>query len=352
MTLSQTLEKVAKLYCDNLWSNPHVLNYLTGERGLTAEIIKQFRLGYADSNVIRNTASKEGWLKDALAYGIVHKKRRLDFFNGYIILPVFHEGVYINLAGRLFDTSRESATHMTLPDLPKNMLYNLDATSNSSFMIVESPIDAMTLEQNGIHACATMGVAFPRDLLHKFDRKTCYILYDNDEAGGIGSRKLAMLLFRVTPHIHILKFPGKDGGKLDANTYFKVCKSAKQRVLFLAKNSSPIQPHIFEKEIEEIEKKNKKIRDWVEDKVDIVRVGRKLFNSKRVHDKGKELWVRCPNHKQGTEKTKSLWVGGKKNLFVCFGCNLGGGPIRMVSWHLKITPEEARIWIRDTILQN
>ena len=35
-------------------------------------------------------------------------------------------------------------------------------------------------------------------------------------------------------------------------------------------------------------------------------------------DKGSEMWVRCPHHKQGTEKDRSLWVGGNnKNIFYC-----------------------------------
>jgi len=99
-------------------------------------------------------------------------------------------------------------------------------------------------------------------------------------------------------------------------------------------------------------KKEKKILNAWEDNIDVVAVGRIVFKNEHHVDKGDELWVRCPFHKEGKETNRSLWIGGKKNIWYCFGCQKGGGPIFLASWGQKIPLEEGKQWISERFTQS
>ena len=342
--MNKMLNQACNKYEQSLWQSAEALNYLVKERGLTEGIIKDNHLGYAKGNLVQNELSSQN--SEYLDLGIVTSLSQ-DFFEGYITFPIIENDKYVNIYGRgLGDVF---PTHKTLPNIPKDYLYNSNALSKKGVVIVESPIDCLTLLQNGFNSCAIMGTKFSINAVYKFKGMTCYILFDKDSSGEYGAELLASKLFKVASKVCILEFPGKPGVKLDANLYFARTKTAPERLKFLIKNAQPLKVAPFP--LREEKKEKKEIRDWAEDKVSVVEVGRKLFKNEVHIDKGTELWVRCPHHKEGNEKNKSLWVGGKNNIFYCFGCQRGGGPIVFVSWHLKLSFDKSREWIKNNILQ-
>lgn len=341
MDKQTVLNKAAKIYRDCLWDTPKAINYLVQERGLTESILFQYKIGCAKGNILAKTARQDGWYHAAVQYGLIVGDEGTDFFEGYIIFPVFVTDNCVNIAGRSFEG--HDCAHKTLPNTPKEVPYNFEVLSADAVMITEAPIDALTLLQHGFLACSTLGAAVNKQLIPHFRDKICYIAFDNDEAGKIAAMKLGKRLSWVAKKARIVRFPENISGKMDVNLFFRQTPRAKWRMKFLLKKSLPISSHEFENNQEE---QTKKRASYAEDQINIVKVGKVLFKDEYITDKGNEIWVRCPNHKQGTEKNKSLWIGGKKNIFVCFGCVTGGGSVKLVMWHLKLSTEDARAWIR------
>jgi len=340
MQKTQVLKNTSDIYHENIWVSPLALNYLINERGLTEQSIERFRLGFAKGNLVNKIAKSEKWLAEAISLGIV-KYNSVDFFEGYITIPIFHNGLYENIYSRNL-TNKQATPHKTLPNIPKNTVYNL-VDSVNSVIIVESPLDAITLQQHGFNSCAVLGIKLSQPAINSFHNKICYILFDSDSSGKTGANNLAKKLAPVAKNVYIVKFPTSQV-KMDANLYFRTNKNAKDRLIFLLKNSAPIN---F-REFGGIRKKTKKnLIACAEDQVDIVVVGRELFDD--YIEKGNGIWVNCPIHKGGNESNKSLLIGGK-NMFYCFGCNVGGGPVKLVSWVKGISREEAKLWIQEFIL--
>lgn len=341
MKKTYLLKRISELYSNNLWSSPLALNYLVNERGLSESIIHKFKLGFAKGNLVAKAAKEEGWLDKAIEYNVVNWNMT-DFFEGYITIPVFYKDDYYNITGR--GLLNISPPHKTIPGVHKDGVFNEQALEKSAVIIVEGPIDAMTLVQHGLNSCAVLGIRTNFNIVPKFKNKICYILFDGDSSGKLGADKLAKKLVPVAKRVSILNFPGDKFVKVDANSYFLTVKNAANRIIFLAKNSVAISNCEFGVKTE----KTKKIAGDPHDKLDIVVVGKKLFSG--YTDKGSGgIWVSCPIHKEGNESNKSLWVGGRNNMFYCFGCDVGGGPIKLVSWSLGISMNDAVQWLDDKV---
>lgn len=338
---SEVIEKATELYQENLWNNPEVLNYLIKERILSEAVLKEFKVGYASNHLLYNTANRQGWLEDAIHSKLV--SNNYDFMEGYITFPIFSPSLnkYYNIYGRAFGDT-------TLPHkvvIEKSQPYNPDALNREAVILVESPIDALTLIQHKFNTIAVMGSKIPDSTKHLFKNKSCYIVFDTDFAGKNGAIRTAEILQGIAKHIFIVTFPARRWYKQDANLYFIRIENPVLRMKFLLKNSVPILPDQFPK-------KAKKQKKYEEDDLDIVEVGRVLFAGLDIQDKGMELWLKCPHHKEGTEANRSLWVGGNKNIFNCFGCNTGGGPVAMVMWHLGLKLDDAIQWLRKYFPQD
>lgn len=333
--VSKTIQTAVKLYQDNLWKNPEALNYLTKARGLTEDTIREHQIGYASGHLATKAGIKEvGLSKDGR-----------DFFEGYLTFPIIDNDIYFNIYGRSMVAAY--VPHKTLPDIPKNCLYNSKALEKKGVIIVESPIDCLTLIQNKLNSCAIMGTKLSDNSIKRFAGIACYILFDRDSSGNLGANLLASKIFSTALKVCILKFPGKSGMKMDANLYFIKIKNATDRIKFLVKNAVPLKVAPFAYLNEKTTKKREEVP---EDAVNIAEVGRMLFKNEHHVDKGGEIWVRCPHHKEGKEKNRSLWIGGGKNIWYCFGCLKGGGPVYLVTWHLGISFEEGRAWIAQRFM--
>ncbi len=333
----EVLEKVVNLYQENLWKNPEALNYLIDQRGLKEDILKRYKVGYASGNLLSNTDlgfdfSNSGLITD---YG--------DFFDGFIVFPAFINDHYYNLIGRNLEANGRS-NHLIR--YGKEVVYNLEGLSKGSIILTESAIDTLTLIQAKLNACGVMGVKLSDESVPMFRDKICFILFDKDPSGYTGGYKAAEKLIRVAKRVYVIEFPNKTGTKVDVNSYFQRIKNPEKRIVYIMKNSRPISPAQFTLK----EWKRTKKNNFEEDKVDIVKIGRELFKENYYVDKGHELWVRCPHHKQGGETAPSLWIGGNKNIFNCFGCQQGGGPIKLVAWHLEMSFPDARDYIREKFM--
>lgn len=309
---SSEIKRLSDKYIKTLWQNPTPLNYLVYNRGLTEETLHKYRVGYCNDG---------------------------GDFHGYITVPILNHSRYVNLYGR--NLIGYNVPHRTMAGIPKSAIFNSGALNKKGVIIVESIIDALSLIQNNFNACALLGLNIPDQLLEKFRGQTVFLLFDNDEAGRYATCRMGKKLKRFVgkEKIYDVRWPNTDH-KWDVNTLFTIRDKPVEQMKNMLKNSRPINFHVFGAILKNRKKiKNKKI----DEKVDIVRVARMLLEG--YVDRGDEIWVRCPHHKRGEEKSRSLWIGGNRNMYYCFGCQRGGGVLDFVAWHLGISATDAAHWL-------
>lgn len=340
MEKSEIFNRVASITSKELWQTPEVLNYLLLGRGLFPETIKKFRLGFDNNNIIAAISKKEGWFNEAVDLRLV-SKTGVDAFNGYVLFPIIFNGTIVNFYGR-YGKGLTEFPHKFPDGSSKQFLYNADnILKYNSIILTEAPIDTLTLEQNGFVSAAICGITLPSSALYLFKDKKCFIMFDNDAAGKRGALLLARKLFRVTSKISIITL-GSDsiGSKTDVNEFFNRVGKAKKRIEFLLKNSVELSKRDIP--LFNTKQKNKKI----DIDAQITDVAKLVLDGYDYVEKNGALWVRCPKHNAGTERKRSLWIGGKKNIFTCFGCGVGGDVFKFVSWWLNLTTEETLKWFQ------
>lgn len=224
--MSETLlDKLAMRYHINLMKNKDgSLDYLL-KRGLTKKTIQHFKLGYCEKNIGYNFFKNKYTKKELLDSGIFIEKNNwvIDLFNNRITIPTIIDG-----SVKLF-TSRSLVKGAHTPHLHQILehgikyLFNQNVIKNKKIIIVESPIDAMTLHQNKFPAVATFGTnGGIHNVGNKLYKKKVYIAYDNDpnEAGQLGALKLAERLYKKRIISYIITLP-TDKDKVDVNSFFK-----------------------------------------------------------------------------------------------------------------------------------
>jgi DNA primase len=181
--------------------------YLTG-RGLTAEAIAKFRIGYApDSfNALRDRLQGSGPSRSAAAVRPFSSKEQPDGsagplyarFRKRITFPIHNEsGRVIAFTARALDSDEKSGPkYMNSPETPLyskgQVLFNLDkarqAIRQQDFaLLVEGQMDCITAYMAGIqNVLATSGTAFTEMQVRLLSRytKRLFINFDPDTAGA------------------------------------------------------------------------------------------------------------------------------------------------------------------------
>ncbi len=226
-----------------------VLSYLTKDRGLKPEIIKQFRLGYSPENVLAlyNYLSDKKKIssKDLQISGIVvGRNGNVDRFLGRVIFPLFdHHENLIGFAGRILPWARQDmAKYINSPDTSayhkSKVLYGLNISKQhirelGYAVIVEGELDMISSYQAGIkNVIAIKGSALTDDqirLIGRFTKKIVLCL-DSDFAGNEAAKRGAIsasnLGFEVrVAHIEGYKDPDEIA-KADPKKYAKYINEA------------------------------------------------------------------------------------------------------------------------------
>jgi DNA primase catalytic core len=191
------LEIVVSYYHETLKQSPEAQQYLV-KRGLqSAEMVEQFRLGYANrtlgyylpkSNRVAGAAQR-GRLKEL---GVLRNQTPgHEHFNGSLVIPIFNlQGEVMQMYGRkIRDDLREGTPdHLYLPG-PLRGVWNEQALIGSKDIILcEALIDALTFWCAGYRNVTTIyGVNnFTDELRAAFQQhgtKRIYLAYDRDDAG-------------------------------------------------------------------------------------------------------------------------------------------------------------------------
>lgn len=185
------------------------------KRGLSADIIDRFKLGYAPKgwNNIINFFSKKGVpLANVERSGLIlsKKDRRgyYDRFRDRIVFPIFDVNQnIIGFGGRVMDDSLPK--YLNSPETSvynkSRSLYGLYLAKNKSrttdsIYIVEGYLDLLTLHQHGIeNAVATLGTALTDDHVRILSRyvSRLVLVYDSDEAGIRSARRCIDIFWKL-----------------------------------------------------------------------------------------------------------------------------------------------------------
>ena len=219
--------------------------YLT-ERGVTAETIKTFRIGYApdDFNAMREKM-KQHFAEDVLrASGLFSSKEKSDDglptgelyarFRKRITFPIANEaGKVIAFTARALDATddkgREVAKYLNSPETvlytKGNVLFNLDKAKaemrkNDFAVLVEGQMDCISVYMAGIrNVLAISGTAFTETQVRLLGRFTKRVIvnFDPDTAGATAAEKSIALLTEEDFDVKLVTL----GGGLDPDRFVR-----------------------------------------------------------------------------------------------------------------------------------
>ncbi len=214
--------------------------YLTG-RGLTAEAIARFRIGYApDSfNALRDRLQGTASADVLRLSGLLSSKEQQDGSSGQlyarfrkrITFPIHNEsGRVIAFTARALDSDEKSGPkYLNSPETPLyskgQVLFNLDkarqAIRQQDFaLLVEGQMDCITAYMAGIqNVLATSGTAFTEMQVRLLSRytKRLFINFDPDAAGANAAEKSIALLTEEDFEVKVVTL---DGG-LDPDRFIR-----------------------------------------------------------------------------------------------------------------------------------
>ena len=204
--LIQTLEFAASFYEQQLRkskSKKKAIDYLKG-RGISGEIAKEFRLGYAEEgwdHLIKSHRSQNSKDSNLLAAGLVAegKNKIYDRLRERIIFPIRNRrGQIVGFGGRTL--GNQQPKYLNSPETALfqkgRELYGLHESLRKSkpreILVVEGYLDVISLHQAGLTSTvATLGTAITRSQMEKLFRETSRLVFcfDGDAAGYKAAHK-------------------------------------------------------------------------------------------------------------------------------------------------------------------
>ncbi|HEX8811959.1 MAG TPA: DNA primase, partial [Terracidiphilus sp.] len=273
------LHEAATLWFEQQLAGPEgaiAREYLTG-RGLDAEGIKKFRIGYApDSfNALRDHLSKIADAETLRASGLFSQKEHedgtlgpiYDRFRKRVTFPIANEGGrVIAFTARTLETGEKAdAKYINSPETPLytkgQVLFNLDkaksAIRQAGFaLLVEGQMDCISVYLRGIqNVIATSGTAFTemqvailkRHIALPPQKPQIVLNFDPDTAGSSAASKTEQMLAREG---FIIKIAALDDGldpdrfirERGINAYIQAVRGAKRRSIFYIDRARQLFP--------------------------------------------------------------------------------------------------------------
>lgn len=200
--LYDVMQMAARFYRMQLRDHPQseqAKSYLK-KRGLTSEIAKEFKIGYAPpgwDSLMKGLKGDASLQKQLIESGMLVQKdggKVYDRFRERIMFPIRDgRGRYIAFGGRILDQGQPK--YLNSPETPifhkSNTLYGLYEMRQSRLaveriLVVEGYMDVVALAQFGIrNAVATLGTATTQEHLELLFRQVNEVVFcfDGDEAG-------------------------------------------------------------------------------------------------------------------------------------------------------------------------
>jgi hypothetical protein len=177
---------------DTLLDYPLALNYLRGERRLTADTIGKYELGYMDQTFVGQMRSRGYTLADLRESGLVGENSNRPLFMGRIIIPYINRDTVVALRGKEIGGNTLQTKGVTLG------LFGTDniRAHEGDMYICEGEFDTMFLDQQGYQCVGLPGADTFQDAWASwFDKaRRIFVVLDADEAGQRGAEKIKAVL--------------------------------------------------------------------------------------------------------------------------------------------------------------
>jgi DNA primase catalytic core len=218
----ELLSRVVELYHRSFCEREDAQAYLK-RRGLgDPELLRAFKVGYADGSLLKVVADEGGARDELLALGVITAEGR-ELIGGCIVVPIPDPltGQWTNLYGRGMKVSR----HCYLPGPLRGVLNYQAARLCSEVILTESILDALSFHQAGItNAIPIYGTngftADHLDLLKRESVKEVVLALDNDDAGRKATASIQEKLTSAGISVRVASFPS---GIKDANELLVSC---------------------------------------------------------------------------------------------------------------------------------
>ena len=220
--LLQALELAASYYQHSLLKNQHALEYVFKKRGLSKEIVGEFRIGYAPTTgtALVQFLTKKGFSKKELAEAGLTNRFGGDLFRGRMTVPLMDGGgQVIGFTARIIVDDPSAPKYL---NTPQTLLYDKgrhvfglsqakEAIRAGDYaVIVEGNLDVVSSHQAGVRpVVATAGTALTEHHLRALRRLTgnVRLAFDGDKAGIAATERAIPIASYVGVELKIISLP-------------------------------------------------------------------------------------------------------------------------------------------------
>ncbi len=219
-------ELACRYYQQSLLRNQHALEYVFKKRGLSKEIVQEFRLGYApdDGEAAVRFLMKKGFSKQELGEAGLTNRFGGDIFRGRMTVPLMDaSGQVIGFTGRILKDDPKAPKYL---NTPQTLVYDKsrhvfglsqakEAIRKGGFsVVVEGNLDVVSSHQVGVkNVVASAGTALTEWHLKALARLShdVRLSFDADKAGLAATERAIPIAHDVGVELSIISLP--DGAK-------------------------------------------------------------------------------------------------------------------------------------------
>jgi DNA primase len=220
--LLEAHELATKYYQQSLITNQHALEYVFKKRGLSKDIVQEFRIGYAPAtgNALTQFLTKKGFSTQELAQAGLTNRFGGDLFRGRMTVPLMDaSGQVIGFTARIVADDPNAPKYLNTPE---TLLYNKgrhvfglsqakeSIRTNDYAVIVEGNLDVVSSHQAGIkQVVATAGTALTENHLKALVRLSANVRlsFDGDKAGLAATERAIPIAQAVGVDLTIISLP-------------------------------------------------------------------------------------------------------------------------------------------------
>lgn len=227
--LYEALELAANYYQHSLLRNQHALEYVFKKRGLSKQVVQDFRIGYSPSSgdALAQFLIKKGYTRQELAdAGLTAQRYRGvgDMFRGRMMVPLMDsQGRVVGFTARLIQDDPKAPKYI---NTPQTLLYDKSRQvfglhlakeairTNDYAVIVEGNLDVVSSHQVDVkQVVATAGTAMTEQHLKALNRLSgnVRLAFDGDKAGLAATERAIPIAQNVGVQLSIITLP--DGAK-------------------------------------------------------------------------------------------------------------------------------------------
>jgi len=220
--LLEAHDLAASYYQQSLVKNPRAVDYVFKQRGLSKQVVTDFRIGYApdSGDALVQFLTKKGFTSKELSEAGLVNRFGGDMFRGRMMVALMNPtGQVIGFTGRIIDDIPNAPKYL---NTPQTLLYDKGRhvfglsqakeaiRTNDYAVIVEGNLDVVSSHQAGIAGVvATAGTAMTESHLRALVRLSGHarLAFDGDKAGLAATERAIPIAQSVGIDLTIISLP-------------------------------------------------------------------------------------------------------------------------------------------------